>query len=154
MLTIEEFENFLKTNVPMIEYSGMSILKLDEDQSVIKMPFISQNMNHVQSMYFASLAIGADAAAGVLALYNLNIKNVNSTVVFKDFKANFIRRANSDVFFICKDREIINDSINLATEKRERVNFPVRVVATQDLNKIDPVAEFKLTVSIKLIKES
>ena len=151
MLTIKDFEHFLNTNVPMIEYSGMSIIELNEKNSIVKMPFLAQNMNHVHSMYLGSLIIGAEVSGGGLAFYHINHKNINSTVVFKDLKANFIRRAESDIYFICADSQIITDNIAIAVQKKERVNFSVKVVATANMEKLDPVAEFEFTVSIKLL---
>ncbi len=149
MLT-KEFEDFLRQNVPMIEYSQLSIEHLDNEKCIIKMPFIPQNKNHVNSMYFGSILIGTEVSAGVLAFYYLKQNDHNSTVVFKDVAGNFLKRAEADTYFICNDSKLIADAIKKAAATKERVNVTVNVIGVTDLNKPDEkVSDFKITVSVK-----
>lgn len=150
MTVAKKIELFLHDSVPMIKYSNISLEEINDDRAIAKIPFTEQNKNHVNSVYFGSLAIGADVAAGGLAFYHIDSKHIDSTVVFKDFKANFIKRAEGDVYFICKDRDIIEQSINEMLLTKKRINFSLFVVATTCLDTCDPVAEFELTTSIKL----
>lgn len=150
MKAAKELEAFLHENVPMIKYSNISLEEITEECAVAKIPFVEQNKNHVNSVYFGSLAIGADVAAGGLAFYHIESKEINSTVVFKDFTANFIKRAEGDTYFICRDKEIIEAGIAEMLKTKKRINFPLKVIATMNLQTCEPVAEFILTTSIKL----
>ena len=70
----------------------------------------------------------------------------NAKLVFKDFKANFIKRATSDVLFVCKSSEVIQSSVIKNSNDKSRVNFEIYVEAFCSGNL---VADFYLTTSIK-----
>lgn len=149
-MPIQEFENFLRQNVPMIDYSQLNIEQLDNNKCIIKMPFIKQNKNHLQSMYFGSILIGTEVSAGILAAYLLKLSGQNSNIIFKNVAGDFIRRAEADTYFICCDSEKIIDAINKARDTMERVNITVNVIGVTDLDKPDEkVSDFNITVSIK-----
>jgi len=152
MSLIQELEDYLKQKVPMIDYAGLVIVTLNMDQSIVKICLTPQNKNHLNSMYFGSLAIGADAAGGLLPLYQIKQQKINSTVVFKDFKANFIRRPESDVYFVCNEGVKVHQALMETVATKQRINFPVNVVAVLDPKDLsEPVATFILTVSVKCV---
>jgi hypothetical protein len=101
-------------------------------------------------MYFGALAIGADAAAGLLAYYHSLLAEQPVQILFKDFKAIFMKRAYGDIYFECKDEKIIQQSIAKAVAEKKRVNFLVNIIAAQIGKPGEPVAEFTMTLSIKL----
>lgn len=149
-MIIKEFEDFLRQNVPMIDYSGLNIEYLDHEKCIIKMPFIPQNKNHVNSMYFGSILIGTEVSAGVLAFYHLKCDKQNSTVVFKDVCGSFLKRAEADTYFICSDSAAISEAIKEATRTKQRVNVTVNVIGVTNLNDLnEKVSDFKITVSVK-----
>ena len=98
-------------------------------------------------MYFGALSIGADFTGGLLVMSLLKKHNSKAKLLFKDFRADFLKRATSDVIFSCSDYKIIESSILKNLEKKERVNFEVKVRAVSKDNK--PIADFVLTTSIK-----
>lgn len=154
MNLIKEYEAFLQHNVPMIAFSELEVAKIDQEQCIIKMPFIGKNKNHVQSMYLGSLTIGAEVSAGILAFHLIKMMGINSTVVFKDFQASFLRLAKKDVYFICNDVETVKRSLKETATTKERVNFGVKVIGVEDLNNVaEPVAVFDITASVKVIEE-
>ena len=71
-------------------------------------------------------------------------------VIFKDMRAEFLKRAEADVHFaVDQGREIVA-LIEKADASGERENLPVRVVATvPKLLGPEPVARFTLTLSVK-----
>jgi len=146
----KELEDYLRQNIPMIDYSQLSIEHLDSKKCILKMPFIPQNKNHVGSMYFGSILIGTEVSASALAFYYLKQDGVNSTVVFKDVAGNFIKRAEADTYFICTDSKVISDAIKEAALTKKRVNKTVSVIGVTDPNNLDDkVSDFKITVSVK-----
>ena len=97
-------------------------------------------------MYFGALSVGADFTAGLLVLNNLNKNKSKAKLLFKDFQADFIKRALSDVVFICEDFKEVEKSVLDNINSGKRVNFKVKVSAfcCEDL-----IATFTLTTSIK-----
>ena len=149
MISTKYMDEFLKTNVPMIEYSNLQVITINENQCIVMIPFTHKTKNHVNSMYFGALAIGAEVSAGLIPFYQLKSNNINSTVLFKNFTANFLKRPEEDVYFVCNEGETVSQAIEKAINTKERVNFDVGVVAVLDYNKLEnPVATFTLTISI------
>ena len=101
-------------------------------------------------MYLGALAIGADITSGYFAFHYLQKYNQKISIIFKDFHADFLKRAEGDVHFICKDGKKIKDLVNEVISKEKRCNTTVDVdafVPTKFQN--EPVAKFKLTLSLK-----
>ena len=71
------------------------------------------------------------------------------SLIFGEFHAEFHRRAEGDVDFICEAGREIADLIARAAASEERVEMPVRVVATMPALDPEPVATFTLTLSLK-----
>lgn len=150
-MLIKEFEDFLKQNVPMIDFSHLNIVHLDYDKCIVKMPFIAQNKNHLQSMYLGSIVIGTEVSAGILAAYQLRHDKHDSSIIFKNIAGDFIRRAESDTYFICTDSRLISNGIKKAAITKERLNIKVNVIGVTDLNNMDDkVSDFTITISIKI----
>ncbi len=149
-MTLADYEAFLRNNVPMIKFSGLSLETVDEQQCIVKMPFIAENKNHVQSMYLGSLVIGAEVSAGILAFHLIHTHQINSTVVFKNFSGAFLKLALNDVYFICADASAINAALDEIQTTGKRVNVDVNVIAVEDRhNTTEPIATFTMTVSMK-----
>lgn len=105
-------------------------------------------------MYFGTLCIGADIAGGyIMARLLGNTKKMKPSFVFKDFQAKFLKRPEGDTHFTCKDGLAIRDAVKKAQDTLERVELPVKVIATvPKVSGDEPVAEFVLTLSMKVKK--
>ena len=105
-------------------------------------------------MYFGTLCIGADIAGGIMAQRHLDrLKDRKGSLIFKDFKANFLKRAEGQTLFTCNDGARIQEAVTRAAESLERVDLPVYVTATVPSKFGDePVAKFELTLSLKVRK--
>ncbi|NHZ86048.1 MAG: DUF4442 domain-containing protein [Planctomycetia bacterium] len=138
------------SKVPLIFYCRPSVIKLTEETTIIKIPFKRRNKNHLKSMYFGALAVGTDIAGGVLAMKLIRESKRNISLVFKDFKADFLQRPEGDTHFTCNDGQAIKDLIDEARETGERVNMPLNIIATvPKISGNEPVAKFVLTLSLK-----
>ena len=100
-------------------------------------------------MYFAALAIGADCSVGLLAVELINQQQENISFIFKDFNAEFLRRANGDVYFSCVQGREIRELVQMAATGRERVEMSLNAKATVPAESDEPVARFRLTLSLK-----
>ena len=141
------------TQVPMILWTGPSILHLSEDRVVIKIPLSRRTKNHLGAMYFGALAVGADCAGGILAMRRIRKEKHNVSLVFKDFKAEFLKRAEGDVLFTCEDGLKISRLLDETLQSKERVHATVHILATvPSQSGTEPVARFELTLSLKAKK--
>ena len=137
------------TKVAMIYYCRPKVIHVDDDSLEIKIPLKRRTKNHINSMYFGALAVGADITGGFLAMSPIQKSKRKIVLLFKDFNAKFLKRAESDVHFICKDGLAIKDLVDTAITTQERQNYTLSIIAKTPKISDDIVAEFKLTLSIK-----
>ena len=139
------------TKVPLIWYVGPSVKEFSDEKCVIKVPLNRRTKNHLGSMYFGVLCTAADVAGGVVAMREIQNSGRKIALSFKDFEADFLKRAEGDTFFTNTQGLEIRAFVQRAIESGERENMPVKVTATVPSKFGDePVAEFTLTLSIKL----
>lgn len=136
----------------MILYTGAKITEFTDDHVAIEIPFHRRNRNHLNSMYFGTLCVGADLAGGFLAMKLIReMTNGKGSLVFKDFKADFVKRAEGATVFVCQDGQKIRQALQEAQQTGERVSIPVEVLATvPKKNPEEVVAKFVLTLSVKV----
>ena len=136
--------------IPVICYCRPQIIHLDDEYCKLRIPLNWRTRNHVQSMYIGVFTVGADLAGGLLTLRSIQKRKQKVVLIFKDFNANFFKRAEKDVIFICRDGVEIDHAVQQAVDKGERINLPINITAmlSQDTEN-DPVANFRLTLSIK-----
>lgn len=135
--------------VPMLFYARPRVLALSDAHIVVSVPFRRRNRNHLGSMYFGALCIGADCAVGALALHHIRAGGVPVSLIFKDMQAEFHKRAEGEVHFICEQGREIAALVARAGASEERVTQSFTVTATVPSLDHEPVATFKLTLSLK-----
>ncbi len=134
--------------IPMIGFVKPKLLKLDENESVVRIRLRRKTKNHLSSMYFGALAVGADIAAGLHAFYFADSLGHKVSFAFKGMNAEFLMRAESDILFKIDQGELIKKAILNSAETKERVNQPIDVIATNSKN--EKVATFVMIVSVKV----
>ena len=136
--------------IPVICYCRPQIIHLDDEYCKLRIPLNWRTRNPVQSMYIGVFTVGADLTGGLLTLRSIQKRKRKVVLIFKDFNANFFKRAEKDVIFICRDGVEIDHAVQQAVDKGERINLPINITAmlSQDTEN-DPVANFRLTLSIK-----
>lgn len=136
--------------VPMLFFLRPKVVELNQQACAIKIPLNRRSKNHVGCMYFGALAAGADCAGGMMAMMLIHERKLPVQLLFKNFKADFRRRAEGDVLFICSEGNKIRGWIDQAMESGERVNEPITIRAfVPEENSLEPVAVFELTLSLK-----
>ena len=137
--------------IPLIWFVKPEVLQMDSDGVVIRIPFRRRVKNHLGSMYFGVLAVGADLAGGLVAMSNIRASGRNVALIFKDMHADFLKRAEGDTLFTCLDGSAVGKLVEDAIASGERVEMPVHIVATVPEHRGDEaVARFRLTLSLKL----
>ncbi|NOT77931.1 MAG: PaaI family thioesterase [Bacteriovoracaceae bacterium] len=137
--------------VPMIYWVSPSIVLMDDEQCIVKIPLNRRTKNHLNSMYFGVLCTGADIAGGYVAMNEITNSKKKVALSFKDFKADFLKRAEGDVHFVVNQIPQIKAFVQEVIKSGERMNFPVEINAVvPSLNPEEVVAKFTLTLSLKL----
>lgn len=132
--------------VPLLFMASPRVLQIDARKIEVLIPFRKIVKNHVGSMYFGALAIGADTAVGLLAMDKIFRSGKKATLLFKDFHADFLKRAEGDTTFVCEEGDKIDELLEKVFDTGERVNAPI---ACKAFAKGEEVAHFTLTLSIK-----
>lgn len=141
---------FAWTKAPLIYWTGAKIVDVSDERCVVRMPFRRRNRNHLDSLYFGVLMVGADVAGGILAFRKAQASGRKVSFAFKDVQARFLKRAEGVTFFRCDDGASISRAVEEAFRTGERVNQTVNVTATTPSKFGDePVATFELTLSVK-----
>ena len=141
--------------VPLIFLVNPKVEKISDNECLVRVPLNYLTRNHLGSMYFGTLAIGADAAVGLFALHLAKkYKDVTVSLVFKDFKADFVKRAETDVLFKCTQGELVRQMIEEARSSGERVTRGVDVVALSADDSSEIFGRFTLGLSLKAKKKT
>lgn len=137
-------------HIPLLAWIRPRVVEDSAERCVIAVPLSRRTRNHLGSMYFGALCAGADAAAALIALAATRAEPAKFSILFKDVRGEFLRRAEGDVHFTCEQGSEIRRLLARARQTGERESLPVRVVATvPSLSGDDPVARFELTLSAK-----
>jgi acyl-coenzyme A thioesterase PaaI-like protein len=136
--------------IPMIFFVGPKIIELDENHCVVKIPLNYRTKNHLNSLYFGALAVGADIAGGLIAVYLLDKLKIKASLVFKSFKANFLKRPLSDTYFECIEGVKVQSLIEKIKNSNERHHEILKIDAYTYENNIKTlVAQFEIELSLK-----
>ena len=137
------------TKVPMIWYCRPKVIEHTDEKIEIKIPLRRRTKNHLGSMYFGVLAVGADITGGFLAMDPIQESGRKIALIFKDFKADFLKRPEGDVHFMCNDGAAIKELVDKTANSTERFNYKLNIDAVVPSISSEVVAKFELTLSLK-----
>jgi hypothetical protein len=137
------------TKVPMIWYCRPKVIEHTDEKIEIKISLKRRTKNHLGSMYFGVLAVGADITGGFLAMDPIQESGRKIALIFKDFKADFLKRPEGDVHFICNDGLAIKELVDKVANSTERHNYKLNIEAVVPSISSEVVAKFELTLSLK-----
>lgn len=134
--------------IPMIGFVRPKLISLNDEELSVRIRLRRRTWNHLGSMYFGALAVGADLAAGLHAFYFSELKGYKTSLAFKGIRGEFIKRAESDVIFRCTEGQKILEVLEKSKAEGDRVNVPVEVKAYNSEN--EEVATFELILSLRV----
>lgn len=136
--------------VPMIFWVGPKVIRLNDDECRVEIKLNRRTKNHLNSMYFGVLSTGADIAGGLIAMKCIEESGKKVALSFKDFHADFLKRAEGDTIFVNTQGREIKKFVEEVVRTGERMNMPLEIVAyTPKYSATEPVAKFVLTLSLK-----
>ena len=136
--------------IPLIGFCSPKIRFISEHSLTVSIPHGWRTKNHLGSIYFGALAIGADLAGAFLVFSKAKERGVNANFAFKDVQGEFLKRPEAEVWFTSNDGALIDEMINESLASGQRINKTVTVTITcPSLHADEVMARFKLTLSIK-----
>ena len=138
------------SKIPLIGFCSPRVVESNDQRTVLKIPLGYKTKNHLGAMYFGALAIGSELCIAMLAVQKIQESGLKIDFLFKDYKAEFLKRAEGDVHFICEEAQTVVDQINEAKTSTERINRTMTAYAiVPSISKTEKVASFQLTLSVK-----
>ena len=106
--------------IRMIAFLRPRLIELDEEKICLRIGLNRRSRNHLHSMYFGALAVGADIAGGLHGFYHAEKAGCNISLIFKSFEAQFIKRPMKDVYFSSQSGKDVSALIEQSKKKREK----------------------------------
>ena len=136
--------------IPALLWLGPRVMELDDEGCAVEIPLGWRSRNHLGSMYLGALCAGADVASGLPALRAIRRGHGRVVPIFKDLRAEFLKRADGDVLFRSRQGRQVAEAVAAADASGERITLPVEVIATVPARYGDePVARFELGLSLR-----
>lgn len=120
-----------------------------DTETTVYLPLKRKNKNHLGSMYFGALAMGAELSVALMAIKETRESSKNISFIFKDFKAEFLKRADAGTYFTCPEAAGVKALVKKAEAGSERVEQKFTGFAYTDKKTKDPVLKYELTLSLK-----
>lgn len=137
--------------IPLVFFCKPQVITINQKRCELKIPLSRKTKNHVRSMYFGALAVGADLAGGLFLMKAISDSKKPVTFLFKDFTADFKKRAMSDVHFHCDEGKEVYALVDKCIKSGKRENKTINMYATTPKVTGDEViASFTLTFSVKM----
>jgi len=136
--------------IPLIGFVSPKLIELNDARMVVKIRLRRKTRNHLGSMYFGALAIGADLAGAFQAFYIAEKMKRKLSIAFKNFEADFIKRPESDVYFVSEAGQQIVEIVEQSVKSKERVTKNIKISAVINYpDNPEVVATFVLGLSVK-----
>lgn len=135
--------------LPLLAFVIPKVVVASDARSVIKISLNWRTRNHLGTMYFGALAMGAELSIAVRAVQEFHQNKAPMNFIFKDFKCEFFKRADGDVHFICDEAAQVAELIAASLQSTERVERKFKGYATVPSKSSDPVMAYELTLSVK-----
>lgn len=138
---------FMLAKLPMGLLAGLKVVELDEQKSVVSVPFKCLNKNPFRSMYFAVLSMAAELSSGILALAAVHESSKPVSMLVLNMQAEFIKKAKTKITFRCDDGEEIKKAIEKCIQVGEGETLKVRSEGIDSDG--EKVADFSFTWTFK-----
>ncbi len=101
-------------------------------------------------MYFGALGIGAELSIAAAAVVAISESKQKIDFIFKDFSAQYLKRGDGHVHFICEEVAVVKSLIEEAKNSSERLERKLKGYAVvPSTNPTEPIMHYELTLSVK-----
>jgi hypothetical protein len=142
-----KFRMFLFMKLPAAFFSGVRIKEINEERSIVSVPFKWLTQNPFRSTYFASHAMAAEMSTGVLAMMHIYKRSPSVSMLITNMEATYFKKATGKTFFLCEAGKQIYNTIEESLATKESKSITVRSTGTNKEGEL--IAEFLFTWSFK-----
>lgn len=134
--------------IPMIGFVKPKIGEINDEEVSMTISLRRRTKNHLNSMYFGALAVGADVASGIHVFYLAEKYGHKVSFAFKSIEGEFIKRAETNVTFVFGEGARIKAMLEESITSGSRINDHVTVKAFNSNR--EEVAIFRMGVSVRV----
>lgn len=134
--------------VPLLALCNPKLLSVEPSTKIL-VPLNFLTKNHFRTMYFGALAMGAELSIATPILEAMFIKKKPISFIFKDFKCDFLKRADTSVVFEFTDIEESRRTIEEALISGDRVNKAFKGKAYSVKKPENVFMTYEITLSLK-----
>jgi hypothetical protein len=142
---------FLLSRLPSAYFSGVRILKTDESNCTVSVPYKWFTKNPFRSTYFACLSMAAEMSTGVLAMMHSYQSRPSVSMLVVKIESEYYKRAIGITYFTCENGPEIQSAINTAITSGEAQSCVA--ISTGSNEKGEKVASFAISWSFKARKQ-
>jgi hypothetical protein len=142
-----KFRLFLLRKLPAAYFSGLRLQAVNDQRSIVTMPFKWFTKNPFRSTYFACLSMAAEMSTGILAMAHIYRRSPRVSMLVISVEGKFYKKAVGLTRFICEDGIVIKETVQKANDLNE--SQAVRALSSGYNDKDELVAEFWITWSFK-----
>jgi len=140
---------YCAVNIPLLAFITPRVVELNEQRAVVRVRLDRRSRNHLGVMYFGALAMGSELSVALKALTAIHDSGKKIDFIFKDFQAEFLKRADGHVHFVCDEAARVQDLINRAAASAGRFNETFHGFAYVPKSGEEPVMKYRLTLSVR-----
>ncbi len=135
--------------IPLLVFISPRVQVMDSNRCEIKIPLGYRTKNHLNSMYFGALAVGAELSVAAAAVFAIHESKQKIDFVFKDFNMKFLKRADGHTHFVCDGVSEVVKLIEESKTNPERIERTFKGYAYIPSKSPEPVAEYELVLSVR-----
>jgi hypothetical protein len=139
---------FLLSKLPSAYFSGVRVRYVDEEKSVVTVPYKWFSTNPFKSTYFACLAMAAEMSTGILAMAHTYEKTPSVSLLVLKVEGNFLKKADGLTTFTCEEGKRVQQMVNEAMSGGKPTQVTMRSVGRNKDDEI--VADFNITWGFKV----
>ncbi len=127
--------------------SGIRLIYLDQKKSVVTVPNRWLNKNPFNSMYFAVQSMAAELSTAAPVMLALHGCDASIALIIVSIRADFVKKAQSELTFVCLDYEKIFNAISELKQAGDSATVTAKTIGKDVAG--DEVATFYFTWSFK-----
>lgn len=135
--------------IPLLGFITPKVVSLTEDHSEVRVRLDRRTRNHLGAMYFGALNMGAELSVALMAVRTISQSGKHIDFLFKDYSAQFLKRADGHVNFICPEADRVKKLIERAAETNERLEGKFSGYAVVKGKSEEPVMKYTITLSVR-----
>ena len=141
-----KFRMFLLKNLPAAYFSGLKIESVNENKSVVSIPYKWFTRNPFRCTYFACLSMAAEMSTGILSMANTYKRSPEVSLLVTAIEGKFYKKATGLTRFICEEGKSVHQTVEAVLAGGPQ---SVKILSSGFNEKNELIAEFWITWSFK-----